>query len=424
MYCGYITTIKEIRKHSNADRLQVVTVFGNDVIVDLTYHIGKRCIFFPTDGQLSKEFAEDNNLVRKKDDNGNNVGGYLDPDKRNITALKLRGEKSEGLLMPIESLGKYGSTDDLKDGDKITSFNGTEICTKYIPKRKSNKQNSKKKIKSKSITYPYFAEHVDTSQLAYNLKAFKPGDTCYITLKLHGTSGRTSNTIEVKNKTSLFRKLFKLPDKSTTKYSVISGTRRVILEDYDGGYYGDNVFRKKYHDFFKDKLPKGMTVYYEIVGYTPNGTPIMGTCSNDKIKDIEFKRTYGKTTIFSYGCAKGQSDCYVYRMTMTNPDGEVTEIPWEEVEILCEKMGVKCVPTFDKFLFTTEEDLMNRVEAYYDGVDPIGKIHIREGIVVRIDNRSSFTAYKHKNFFFKVLSGIMIDNADADNISDDILSEM
>ena len=104
MYCAYITTIKELRKHSNADRLQCATIFGNNVIVDLSYKEGQRVIFFPTDGQLSVEFANDNNLVRKKDENGNNIGGYLDPEKRNITALKLRGEKSEGLVLPVEVL--------------------------------------------------------------------------------------------------------------------------------------------------------------------------------------------------------------------------------------------------------------------------------------------------------------------------------
>ena len=73
MYCGYITTIKDIRKHSNADRLQCVTVFGQNVIVDLSYYEGQKIVFFPSDGQLSEEFANDNNLVRKKDENGNNI---------------------------------------------------------------------------------------------------------------------------------------------------------------------------------------------------------------------------------------------------------------------------------------------------------------------------------------------------------------
>lgn len=419
MYNAYITTLKNIRKHSNADRLQCVSVFGNNVIVDLSYQEGQRVVFFPTDGQLSEEFANDNNLVRKKDEDGNNIGGYLDPDKRNITAIKLRGEKSEGLVLPIEVLGKYTDVDKLKDGDQITVLNGHEICRKYIPRsnRRSNSSNGNKKkdirqIKEK-ISYPYFVEHIDTGQLAYNRNAFKEGDTCYITLKCHGTSARSSFATKITKKRApkILKALFHMKDKEYTEYEMVSGTRRTTLNDYNGGWYGNNLFRKKYHDFFKDKLPKGMEVFYEIVGWVDENQTIMGKCSNKLVKDKEFSKMYGDTTVFSYGCEVGQNDCYVYRMTMTNPDGYVVELPWEQVQIECEKMGVKCVPTFDKFIFTTWEDLMERVEKYYDGADPIGKTHVREGVVIRIDNREKFTAYKHKNFSFKVLEGIIKDQA-------------
>ena len=67
-YCAYVTTIKNIRKHSNADKLQCMEVFGQNVIVDLSYYEGQKVIFFPSDGQLSEEFATDNNLVRVKDE--------------------------------------------------------------------------------------------------------------------------------------------------------------------------------------------------------------------------------------------------------------------------------------------------------------------------------------------------------------------
>ena len=134
MYCAYITTIKNIRKHSNADRLQCCEIFGNNVIVDLSYNVGDKVIYFPTDGQLSEEFARENNLVRIKDENGNNVGGYLEPDKRNIKALTLRGEKSDGLVLPIRVLEKYTDVSKLNDGDQITVLDGHEICRKYIPR--------------------------------------------------------------------------------------------------------------------------------------------------------------------------------------------------------------------------------------------------------------------------------------------------
>lgn len=424
MYSAYITTIKELRKHSNADRLQCATIFGNNVIVDLSYQVGQRVIYFPVDGQLGEEFAKANNLVRVKDDQGNNVGGYLDPEKRNITALKLRGEKSDGLILPISVLAPYLDVDTLTDGQQITTIGEHLICQKYIPRRNharstgSGKHKDKRKPEEK-MAYPFFKEHIDTAQLAYNQAAFKPGDTCYITLKMHGTSARTANTIEVIRKPrTILDKILRRKAKEVRHYNCVTGTRRTTLRNYEGGYYGSNTFREQYHKFFRERLPKGMCVFYEIVGWINDNTTIMGRCSNKLVKDKEFTKQYGDETIFSYGCNVGQSDIYVYRMTMTNEDGYMVELPWEQVKIECEKMGVKCVPQFDKFMFTTWEDLMQRVEQYYDGADPVGVTHVREGVVVRIDNRESFTAYKHKNFYFKVLEGIIKDTADAPDIEE------
>ncbi len=437
MYCAYITTIKELRKHSNADRLQCATIFGNNVIVDLNCYVGQKVIYFPVDGQLSEDFARENDLIRIKDENGNNVGGYLDPDKRNIKALNMRGEQSDGLALPVEVLSKYTNIDKLKDGEQITILNGYEICRKYIPKRNrvhhtqtTTGKTRKNRKDDENITYPFFVEHIDTAQLAFNEKAFKPGDTCYITLKMHGTSARTMNAVEVttKKRNKVLKRIFGLKDKVSKRYKFISGTRRVALKDCgDGGWYGSNAFREKYHNFFKERLPKGVEVFYEIVGWVDDNKTIMGKCSNKLIKDKEFSKQYGDETIFSYGCNVGQNECYVYRMTLTNEDGYTVEIPWEQVQIECEKMGVKCVPTFEKFIYTTWDDLMGRVQRYYDGADPVGKSHIREGVVVRIDNRTSFTAYKHKNFYFKCLSGAAVDSLTDKQISDmedDIISEM
>jgi hypothetical protein len=96
--------LKNVRKHPNADRLLLGDCFGNTVCVNLNYTEGQVGVYFPTDGQLSVAFAEANNLLRKKDENGNNVGGYMDPDKRNVKAIKLRGEKSDGLFLPLTCL--------------------------------------------------------------------------------------------------------------------------------------------------------------------------------------------------------------------------------------------------------------------------------------------------------------------------------
>lgn len=402
-YSGFITTLKDVRKHTNADRLQVATVFGNDVVVSLDYKVGDVVIYFPTDGQLGVEYVKENKLSRED-------GGYLDPKKRNVTTIKLRGEKSDGLLMKVDSLKKFTKVEDLKDGDKIDILNGVVICEKYIPFKPQNKQmpNQKEKVKKENI-YPLFAQHIDTPQLAYDLGKFKVGDDCIVTLKMHGTSQRTAYTVK-DGKKGLAHKLIKFlfgTNGLPKKWEVATGTRRVNLQGFDGGFYGDNAFRKQWHDLFDGKLEKGETVYYEVVGYTDSGALIMPECDNKKLKDKEFVKQYGDTTKFTYGCNYGQSDIYVYRMTMTNEDGFVVEYPWDLVKLRCEQMGVKFTPELERFKFTTKEDLLERVNRHTDGVDPIGKTHLREGSIVRIEGREKFTALKHKSFDFKVLEGII-----------------
>jgi len=415
-YNAYIVKIKEIRPHSNADRLQVVTVFGNDVIVGLNVKENDLMIYFPTDGRLNVEYCRANRLLREKDEQGNNIGGYMDESKCHVTTIKLRKEKSDGLLMPLKSLESFTDINTLKEGDTITTLNGILICEKYIPLGKKSRpegtQKEKRKKKDNIISYPFFEEHRDTSQLAYNTSQFKEGDLCYITLKMHGTSGRTGHTVKEKKKLLpywIYKILQKVNIKLSNKKSwdYISGTRRVILKNYDNGFYGNDNFRKEWHDFFIDKLHKGETIYYEIVGYVNENTTIMPECNNKKTKDKEFIKQYGETTRFTYGCGVGQNDIYVYRMTKTDEDGRVVEYPWYLVKLRCEQMGVKHVPEFGKFIFFDVNNLMEIANGFIDGVDPIGKTHIREGIVVRVDNKEKFTAFKHKSFMFKLLEGII-----------------
>ena len=411
-YSAYVVKIEKLRKHTNADRLMIATVFGNDVIVGKDVKVGDVMVYFPTDGRLGLEFAEKNNLLRKKDKDGKNTGGYLDPKKRHIRAIKLRGEESDGLLTSLDSLSHFCDINELKVGDKINVLNGVLICEKYIPERnnRTKTHSNNKKKQNKANEFPHFQEHVSTPQLAYNKNKFREGDWCTITLKLHGTSGRTGYVQRDKGGNFIKRFLSKIGVKFKNDYEYVSGTRRVVLDKFDGGYYGNNEFREKWHNFFKGKLKKGETVYYEIVGYVDEDTTIMPKCNNKKMKDEDFLEKYGDTTTFTYGCERGENDIYVYRMTMTGEDGHVIEYPTWLTQYRCEQMGVKHVPVLDTFKFTSIEDLDSRIDKFGDGADPIGKTHIREGVCVRIENRWNFSIFKHKNFPFKVLEGIIKDD--------------
>lgn len=494
MYYGYIVEVQQLTKHPNADRLQILTVLGEQVIVGLDVKIGDLGIYFPAGGQLSESYCDENHLCRKNSQ-GFADTGYLDGDKRNIKAIRLRGARSEGLFAPLSSLEFTGvDVSKFQRGHRIDVVNGVDICKKYIPKvnyrsHGPGRQSNKIGPSAKDLA-PFFKEHKDTEQLAYNLDGFKLGDQIEITLKMHGTSQRTgylpvlqgyrANSLLIRYVLGKYHSsqgkcakwIQKLAQgaiqsgvaEPVYEYDYINGTRRTVKSTWGEGFYGSDEFRSKASDFFIGKLWKGETVYYEVVGYTTNGTPIMPSASNKGL-DEEFISRYGETTDFSYGCNVGECDFYVYRMTMTNQDGGVIEYTPDFMRIRCEQMGAKTVPVLWKgyidtlpLLFAAADSYVNKAiveeiqkyvpnfdlndiaketdlgklilrlaEVYYDGPDPIGKTHVREGVVVRVVNAPSFRAYKHKNFSFKVLSGIAIDKISEDqnlDVSEDILSEM
>lgn len=462
-HVGYVVKVEKLRPHTNADRLQVATFFGNDTCVGLDVKAGDIGVYFPTDLQLELDFCMHNHLLRKYPCGAPDTG-YMDPNKRNVSTIKLRGEKSDGIYMSIQAFD-YLFNDDasqyLKVGDTIDVINGHQICQKYIPhsnKRTVNPTEGNRTRKKKAPIAPLFTEHADTEQLAYNLGAFQAGDQIEITLKMHGTSQRTGYLPVFKGyKRSLWDKIMKRDGTPIYEWGYVSGTRRTVLENFDGGFYGSNLFREQHSKFFEGKLHKGEEVYYEVVGFTDTGAPIMASAANKKLNDKAFIKQYGETTTFSYGCSPTgyntypdgsheevpQSELYVYRMTMTNEDGDVVEYSPDFMRYRCEQMGCKTVPVMWKGFIPADETLeecydcngewgtwriirkntpgewtMNMAEQYYAGPDPIGKTHTREGVVVRIVNKPKFCAYKHKNFEFKCLEGLVKAEAEAPDMEE------
>lgn len=445
-HCGYIVKVKELRAHPNADKLYIATFFGNDTCVSIDTQVGDIGVYFPCDLQLSLEFCIANHLCRKLPD-GTADTGYMEVDKRNITAIRLRGERSDGLYLPIKCFD-YCYNDDasayLKVGDIINEVNGHPICNKYIPRtRKQNNTNSSnvsKTRKHKDPIAPLFKEHIDTAQLAYNLNAFKPGDLIEITRKLHGTSARIGYLPVLKGyKRTLWDKITRKDGTPIYQYDYINGTRRTIICDWDGGFYGSNEFRKHAFEAIKGKLHEGEEIFMELVGFTDDGVPIMGSVSNKKTNDKTFIKQYGDMTTFSYGCdptgvTAPKNDFYVYRMTLTTHDGYTVEYSPEYTRYRCEQMGVKFVPvewcgyipehpaSENDDTITAGEWIMNKAEQYYDGPEPIDPRHVREGVVVRLVDKPSFTAYKIKNFSFKLISGIAV--AETNPVDETIAEEL
>lgn len=409
MYKAYVTNLADVHPAANSDRLVAATVFGEGVIVSNDAFEGQTVLYFPTDGEIERWFGDRFTLFRKNED-GTTQGGYLE-NNGHVRAIKLRGNQSSGIVIPLDKV--YAAFGDQKwtVGEGVYEINGKFFCKKYIPKQSSPRTHTKtsyKGRKAEGIEYPEFSMHEDTAQLAYNLHEFSPGDIINLSLKMHGTSQRSMRT-EAVLPNNWFRRLFHM--KRKTKEVYVCGTRRTVLTSTEGGFYGNDAFRFANHERIKDYVTKGMEVFYEVVGWYGSGETdtIMPIADNSKMNDKQFVKEFGAQTVFSYGCEPGKCDMYVYRI---NDNGK--EYSPEEIVDWCEKAGVNHVPYIENFVFTSVEDLQERINKYLEDLrDPVGKTHIKEGVVVRILNRNDpegkprWKAFKSKSYEFKVLEGII-----------------
>lgn len=445
MYSAYITKIQGLKKHPNADRLMVGKCLNCSVIVSNDTDPDALGVYFPTDGQIGVQFAQANNLLRNYDANNKNIGGFLDPVKRNIITLKIRGVISDGLFLPLESLSSFTDIAKLKEGDRIDTINGVVICQKYIPgagKTVSNESKTKQKRKAPRIVYPYFAEHTDTQNLELSIKGidFQPDELLVITEKLHGTSQRSAYTTSLSVEApfcgipvleSIGQYLVRCGaarSRLVRSMSYACGTRRNIVTDSYTGFFGSENFRRKWHERIKARLYPGEEVFYEVVGYNDNGSPLMGRYDTKSLSESSQNR-FGKQVVFSYGCTTDiccpecnkPSQAYIYRMTWTSPDGDVVEYPTSLVRARCQYIGVPFVPVLWTMFFHGKDKLIEQlamINALTGDASTLDRRTPLEGFVIRRDSRSGFEAYKHKTYVFKVLEGLKKDTSTTPDIEE------
>lgn len=437
MYQAVVAKVQNVRPHSNADRLNLGTVEGVQVIISKDVKENTLGVFFADDGCLSQEMCFHNNLFSHSELNKDKTkSGYFRNDGR-VMAQMLRGERSYGFWTELSTLD-WTKVDPsiLVEGFTFTELNGHEICRKYFNPATLKKiqgpgpskvQKIKDHIKNR---YGMLKEHTDTGQLCREIKSIPSGSTLYLSLKMHGTSQRTGNIpVQALSRFEiLWNHYMGWTKKKFTphiEYQIVSGTRRTIMNPNGNtdGYYKDTSFREIIHNQIKSLgLEKGLTLYYEVVGYTDTNAPIMGRHLINTIDDKKLKKQvsqlYSDTIIYSYGCTPESNkkfDIYVYRITSINEDGIVRDLSWPQVTNVCSQLNLKTVPLFQPgFIYNgSTEDLLSLVESYLDKPDPIGKTHPTEGVCVRIETPTGETyILKNKSFLFKLLEGLIKSNPD------------
>ena len=426
-YNAIVTRLTNVRPHSNADKVQLATCHGNQVVIGLDSLEGHLGVYFPSDGQLSDEFCKANNLYRDAELNArkDEKGGMFDANRR-VRAQKFRGEISDGFWVPLHYFGFIMVSGLDVEGFEFDEWKGVPICNKYVnpntAKIARENQGKKTRVSRSSVM---FKEHFDTGHFGKNIHEFEKGQHIVITEKLHGTSGRIGH-VQMTRELGWLEKLaaklgLAINDK---EWAYLNGTRRVVLgESKSANQFHDPTIRDKAMNLFKGNLRKGETVYFEIVGFESTGAAIMPSVDTTKMGDKEFTKQYGKSMAYSYGCDSTQSEVYVYRMTFANEDGQSIDYAWNDVVKRCNELGVKTVPHVATITLTELEAITgkfddrdlreyfsNTIETFGTGPSILDTRHIKEGVCVRIEGGLVNKTFKFKSFEFKVLEGIVKDS--------------
>jgi hypothetical protein len=431
-YAATIVKISNLISLEGCDNIQGTTIFGNHVIIAKSVKEGDVGIFFPIESKISDVFLKANNLYDKPEINKDTtVKGFFNYKGR-VRCVKLRKFPSEGFWIPIESLNNCEvdyERNVFKENTTFDHINGIKICEKYfVPVRNSGtgqkRNEKKKKTRFSKIIDSQFRFHTETAQLGRNLHRFNPDTLLHLSFKLHGTSGISSYVL-CKKKLSFIKKLFlkfKL-DVNTTFYDYVYASRKVIknsdLCENQGGFYKEDIWSIA-HEELKPFLQKGMTLYYEVVGYLPSGGMIQ--------KD------------YDYGCEKGQHKIFIYRITETNADGKVFEFSGPQVQLWCKHNGLNAVPelyygkvknlisnNYGDSLFnnlSTQQEyfqeyfLKTLMEKYLEKDCYICKNKVpEEGCVIRIEDTLDIESYKLKSLKFYERETALLDKEEI-NIED------
>lgn len=404
MYQALVTKIKT-KPHPNADKLVLGNVSEYQVVVSNTTQDGQLGVFFSSDGQLSEEYSNANDLVGYYDPQTNEKKGGYFPKNRRVKAQTFRGQKSEGYFAPLESLAFTGyDITQLKEGDKFDQLNNVPICNKYFTPATNKLREGMVQFVRKNKLFP---KHVESLKLKDELTSIETGSLLTFTEKLHGTSGRFGYLPEdtAVKRTLLDRLLRRTRVKPQLKYFV--GTKNVILADrYERNFYGSEEFRWDCMAFLEGKLFVGEVLYFEIVGYTPD-KPIMSPQYDKKGNKMEY----------SYGLPVGHCKPYVYRITRTDSLGNKVEYSWFDVKRRCKELGISFVPelrapvVYDGILYHSNY-ILKIADNHVEGNSTLCDSHIREGVVIRSDSEEGMKIYKYKSHTFGVLEGYLKDEDD------------
>lgn len=255
-----VTVIREIKPHTGADKLELATIYGFQVIVPKgMYKPNDVIIYSPVDSILSEKVEA---LVFPPD-------SKVKLDRGRVRQIRLRGLSSQGLVIDpnlvLPLIADYAKSKGMKEITIVPEQDLSEILgiTKYEPGPKGlPSQPGIKRNKPKEN--PLFHKYGGCENLKWRPDFFE-GEQVTVQEKLHGTNARYGLLPNKPN--TLWKKLLNLLG-LMPKQEFTYGSNNVQLQSKSyTGFYDDNVYAKMIkQEQIDEKLKLGETIFGEIIG--------------------------------------------------------------------------------------------------------------------------------------------------------------
>lgn len=361
---NYVATVVRVEESDlfpldGLDNLRGYAKFGMQALVSKDTQPGLY-LLFSTEVKLSEDFARANNLHRDTTLNADPTitTGYLEPNRR-VKAIKLRGHRSESILIPVASLtyliGAKGVAQ-LAEGDVFDSIDGVEVCRKYVNREVKVQNGKTPKARIRRVDDKVFPEHLDSENYFRNAAKVPADGHVVVSQKLHGTSVRYGMVPALADRTRWERIKDRVLRRRTQRTAMrfVVGSRRVVksidlsAEEGKQHYYGAGDLWTSYaaKNNLPDVIPPNHLVYGELVGWTEDGAAIQKG--------------------YTYGLPTGEAHLYVYRVAMVTDEGRTLDYSPAQMRAFCEDRGLSVVPELwsgPHHLFNAEAWLERR---YYD----------------------------------------------------------
>lgn len=371
---AHIEEIVDIKPIVGADHIEVAQVLGWKVIIKKDeFKVGDKVVYIEIDSRVPSD---------------NKYFAFLADRKYKVKTIKLRGQISQGLIVPLDVLprAKY------EIGTDVTDILGIKKIEEEKPKKEINskdlrlRQTHKKLFKQK--WFKYMMKYTWFRELAYRIllpkKTAKGFPTCYEGVHITDQE-RVENMPWVLENKKPFIVTTKIDgasetvilDRSKKKEEFLVLSRRVRQLDRNAKNYhsiegDDNVYWQavdKYHiyDFLSAMLERfnvsWAAIQGEVAGISNGGAKLQG--DPHKFSELRF---FGYDLILP----------------------EIGKMDVIEAAALCKEYGIEWVPIIDTN-YILPDDLEEFKKAATGPCEAPGASGLREGYVYRLKENCSFS---------------------------------